>query len=99
MVTLKTHDDFQQDTSLYEQVCFFGLALFNLKGTLKQAHPKPYQVQQKSRLKENVPLKKRFPLPLKFQSTLQLVVVSLTMTIAATAYLELVKGLSGFITQ
>lgn len=70
-----------------------------LKGTLKQAHPKPYQVQQKSRLKENVPLKNRFPLPLKFQSTLQLVVVSLTMTIAATAYLELVKGLSGFITQ
>lgn len=35
MMTLKTHDDFQQDASLYEQVCLFGLALFNLKGTLK----------------------------------------------------------------
>lgn len=74
---------FQQDTTFYEQVCLFGLALYNLKGTLKQAHPWPYRVQQKSRLKRNVPLKKRFLLPLQFQSTLQLMVVSLTVAMAA----------------
>lgn len=44
---------------------FVNFALFNLKGTLKQDYPRPYQVEQKSRLKRNVPLKKRFLLLLK----------------------------------
>lgn len=66
-----------------------------MKGTLKQAYPKLYQVNRKQ-VKRNIPRKKRFLLPLKFQSTLQVMAVSLTVQLHPAARLEIVKGLSAY---
>lgn len=54
-----------------------------VKGILKTSTFKALSGWTEKQVKRNVPLKKRFLLPLKLQNTLQLIVVSFTAAIAA----------------